>query len=50
MIIISENKKEQNKTEHIVEQLLKPEEIYQQLPHQWSFEKKQKKKRKGLHL
>jgi hypothetical protein len=45
-----ENKKEQNKTENILEQLLKPEEIYQQLPHHWSFEKKQKKKRKGLHL
>ena len=45
-----ENKKEQNKTENIVEQLLKPEEMYQQLPHQWSFEKKQKKKKKGLHL
>ena len=46
----SENKKEQNKTENIVEQLLKPEEKYQPLPHQWSFEKKQKKKKKGMHL
>ncbi len=45
-----ENKKEQKKSENIVEQLLKPEEIYQQLPNQWSFGKKQKKKRKGMHL
>lgn len=45
-----ENKKGQNKTANIVEQLLKPEEMYQQLPHQWSFEKKKKKKNKGLHL
>ncbi|MDQ2719448.1 MAG: relaxase/mobilization nuclease domain-containing protein [Bacteroidota bacterium] len=46
----SENKKEQNRTANIVEQLLKPEEIYQQLPHEWSFEKKPKKKSRGLHL
>ncbi|MEJ7823151.1 MAG: hypothetical protein WKF85_12565, partial [Chitinophagaceae bacterium] len=45
-----ENKKEQKKSENIVEQLLKPEEIYQQLPNQWSFGKKQKKKRKEMHL
>jgi len=47
----SQNKRQQSSKENIVEQLLKPEEISQQLPPQWTFEKKNKKKKsKGLHL
>ncbi len=48
---LSQNKNQKSDIENIVEQLLKPEEISQQLVHQWTFEKKKKKKKsKGLHL
>jgi hypothetical protein len=48
---LSQNKLQQSSKENIVEQLLKPEEFSQQLPPQWTLEKKRKKKKsKGLHL
>ena len=48
---LSQNKNQKSNTENIIEQLFKPEESNYQLPPQWSFEKKNKKKKsKGLHL